>query len=695
MTIKLRILVCVLLLELAGYGLVLLLSYNASREGLTAVREEQIAATFLGYLHKINALTGSMERNAVDLARAGESYHALRERVPAAQLLPDMERHLVRNFEHFPEAIGGGWWYEPHAFDAARKHVGPYAFRDAGRVRFTWDLSTPQYDYPNQGWYTHALPRDWPRDAKPKRSVVWTEPYYDEAGSMALMMTVDALMFDRDERVIGMATVDWSTEGMRRFVSAIKVTPGSFSFLIDRQSTRFVSFVAANELVMRPAISQAWAPPVLEQAQTGTLRHVRSVDWKGRPHRVYFIGTDVGLILGLFIPEDEILLELMPGLRRSVLLGALVSVTFIVAMALVLTVLFRPFQRVLAQIGDSLRREDGKLALKPLRYGARNEFTPIVAALNEVFAQISEFTASLAAANSELETTHREINELNASLERKVARRTDELAAKNEALSRTLADLADAQKQLAEAEKHAALNQLVAGVAHEVGTPLGVAITGASHLLDELTQVRRRAESHASRDGELELHLASAIQTVGITQNNLQRAASMVRSFKQIAVDQGSEARRRFNVHEYVSDVLLSLRPRLKRCSQAVELDCPPDLDVDGYPGALSQVVTNLVINAQVHAYPNDESGTIRIAAKRNGVRWSLTFSDDGKGIAPEHLPQIFEPFFTTRRGHGGSGLGLHIVHNLVTQTMRGRIHCTSRLGEGTAFVIDLPLEVV
>ncbi len=681
-----------LLLELAGYGLVLLLNYQTSREGLAGAREQQIAATFLGYVEKIDALTGAMERNAIDFALAGETYHGLRGELSVAQILPQIERHLVRNFALFPDALGGGLWYEPFAFDPEQKYFGPYAFRVSEDISFTWDLSTAEYDYPNQDWYRVALPPDAPRDRAPARTVVWTEPYWDEAGSKALMMTVDALMLDRERRPIGMATVDWSTEAMRAFVATIEVTPGSFAFLIDRRSGRFVSYVADPALVMQPASSLAWGSAVLEAARVDVLRHLTDVSWRERAHRVYFVESDVGLVLGMLIPEDEILLELMPALRESLYYGMLVSAFFIVAMALVLTLLFRPFQQVLGQISLSLRREEGKLALTPLSYPGQNEFTPIVDALNEVYERVSEFTTSLAAANDELAATHREVNDLNISLERKVVERTEELAQKNNALLHSLEDLRRAQRQLFEAEKHAALSQLVAGVAHEVNTPVGIALTAASHLRDEFTRIANPGRPEGPTYSDLAQFLDSAREASSITVNNLMRAANMVRSFKQISVDQSSEARRVFHLEPYIDDILLSLRPRLKHSCHEIVVDCPSELEIDSYPGALSQVLTNLVLNALLHAFPSGATGRITIHARREGTRLELSVSDNGHGIAPEHRPHIFEPFFTTRRGEGGSGLGLHIVYNLVTQTLGGEVRCESALDIGTTFVLDLPL---
>jgi two-component system NtrC family sensor kinase len=172
---------------------------------------------------------------------------------------------------------------------------------------------------------------------------------------------------------------------------------------------------------------------------------------------------------------------------------------------------------------------------------------------------------------------------------------------------------------------------------------------------------------------------------------NLERSNELVQSFKQVAVDQSSETRRTFRVHDYLEDILRSLRPKLKRTPHLVEIDCDPGLTLTSYPGALSQVITNLVLNSILHAYAEGVSGRIRLSAAPHDSGIRLRYSDDGRGIPEEVRQRIFEPFFTTRRSQGGSGLGLHIVYNLVTQRLGGTISVDGHAGKGTAFTIDIP----
>jgi signal transduction histidine kinase len=173
---------------------------------------------------------------------------------------------------------------------------------------------------------------------------------------------------------------------------------------------------------------------------------------------------------------------------------------------------------------------------------------------------------------------------------------------------------------------------------------------------------------------------------------NLERTAELVRGFKQVAVDQASAERRRFALALYLQEILVSITPAIRKAGQTVEIDCPPDIEIDGWPGGLSQVVINLVLNALAHAFQPGDPGTVTIRCRADDGQATLDVRDDGKGIAPDLLGHIFEPFFTTKRGEGGSGLGLHIVHSIVTGSLGGTIAVQSEVGRGTRFTLAFPL---
>ncbi|CAO3430083.1 PAS domain-containing sensor histidine kinase [Azospirillum doebereinerae] len=263
-----------------------------------------------------------------------------------------------------------------------------------------------------------------------------------------------------------------------------------------------------------------------------------------------------------------------------------------------------------------------------------------------------------------------------------------------EEAERALGELRAAQESLIQAETMASLGQLVAGVAHEINTPIGIALTAASHIGEQAQMLNDRFAGGTLRKSDFTDFLAGLGEGVRLLMANIDRAAALVQSFKQVAVDQSSGDRRVFDLGGYVAEILFSLRPRLKRTRLTVALDCAEDLTMDSYPGALGQVLTNLVINAVLHAYPDGGAGTIRIAAQPDGPdRVRIDFLDDGAGIPPENLSKVFEPFFTTKRGQGGSGLGLHIVFNTVTGPLGGTVAVQSWPGRGTRFTLHLPRE--
>lgn len=254
--------------------------------------------------------------------------------------------------------------------------------------------------------------------------------------------------------------------------------------------------------------------------------------------------------------------------------------------------------------------------------------------------------------------------------------------------------LRQARKRLIQSEKMALLGQLVAGVAHEINTPVGICVTAATHLQTQAGEVAARFADGLLSKSELQRFLGMAAETSSLIHANSIKAAELIAGFKQVAVDQTSKQRRVFNLGATLRDTLLSLKPRLRDCAQRIETEGADGIDMDSYPGPLSQILTNLVLNALTHAFPGNASdGRIAITAKADGDELELSVADNGKGIPPDDLERVFEPFFSTRHGQGGSGLGLHIVYNLATTGLGGRICCDSRVGGGTRFVLQVPLK--
>lgn len=275
--------------------------------------------------------------------------------------------------------------------------------------------------------------------------------------------------------------------------------------------------------------------------------------------------------------------------------------------------------------------------------------------------------------------------------DRAIVRARDTLAEQNAALNDALTALREAQSELVRQEKLASLGRLVAGVAHEINTPLGICVTATSHLVQELKLTKEDLAAGTLDEDGLQQFFDIVDQSLRIMTTNTQRAAALVRSFKRVAVDQSSDDIRSFNLRNYLDEVLLSLQPKLKGRPVKVEVDCPPNIELDSFPGAVSQIVTNMVVNSLVHGFEEDRPGCIKIAARLDGEQVCLDYSDDGVGMDADTLRQLFDPFFTTRRGQGGSGLGAHILYNLITGPLGGAIKVASIPGLGLHYHLRFP----
>jgi len=278
--------------------------------------------------------------------------------------------------------------------------------------------------------------------------------------------------------------------------------------------------------------------------------------------------------------------------------------------------------------------------------------------------------------------------------DRAMRKAKERLEHQNAALEQALARLQQAQTELVRQEKLASLGQMVAGVAHEINTPLGICVTATSHLVQELKLTREELAAGEMTQDSLEAFFDIVDQSLRIMTTNTQRAAALVRSFKQVAVDQSSDDIRTFNLGTYLNEVLLSLQPKIKGRPVEVAIDCPKDLLLESFPGAISQIVTNMVVNSLVHGFERDQPGHITIRAALDGDDVLFDYGDDGAGMPADALAKLFDPFFTTKRGSGGSGLGGHILYNLATGVLKGSLQVESSPGQGLRYHLRFPRKV-
>jgi signal transduction histidine kinase len=336
---------------------------------------------------------------------------------------------------------------------------------------------------------------------------------------------------------------------------------------------------------------------------------------------------------------------------------------------------------------------NGYEVLNHLKSEQRTQEIPIVfiSALNEIYDRVKGL--SMGAVDYLTKPIH--IQELLARVKThlSVYELQREVQQKNLDLTQALQHLQATQTQLIESEKMAALGRLVAGLSHEISTPVGIGITLASTLMNEAKELESNLEENRVKKLILERHIERVKRMSTLLLENLQRAGNLIQSFQCVSVDQSYFEQQEFYLKSYIENVLLSLSPHLEKTGHRLRVQGEEDLKINSYPGAIAQIVTNLVMNSILHGYQPGEMGQLDFDIARQDDRLIISYADDGCGIPEEYIGKIFEPFFTTARSYGGTGLGLHIIYNLVTQKLQGKISCESQVGAGTKFIFNLPLK--
>ncbi|QYK00471.1 two-component regulator propeller domain-containing protein [Shewanella psychrotolerans] len=292
------------------------------------------------------------------------------------------------------------------------------------------------------------------------------------------------------------------------------------------------------------------------------------------------------------------------------------------------------------------------------------------------------------------ETEHA-LRELNQQLEQRVQSRTMELQQRNDELNNILDELKHTQGELMDKEKMAALGGLVASITHEVNTPIGISVTAASHLQESVKVFDKNYQQGDVSHEDFVLYQVEVAECCKLILSNLERASKLIASFKQVSVDQSHEDVREFDLHAYLDEIFISLNPMLSRTQHKYSYSCPEKLNIKSTPGAFYQIVSNLFNNSVIHAYPDGRSGNLTLTVENDDFGIKITYQDDGCGMSDELQSQVFQPFFTTKRGKGGSGLGMNIVYNIVTQVLGGEIQIASTPEQGSTFIITLPSDLI
>jgi signal transduction histidine kinase len=308
--------------------------------------------------------------------------------------------------------------------------------------------------------------------------------------------------------------------------------------------------------------------------------------------------------------------------------------------------------------------------------------------------EVARKTSGLSQAMMDLQQQKQELLQNKQALREEIEQRRQtelNLLARQRELQETIDTLNQAQDRLVQSEKMAALGGLVAGITHEVNTPVGIGVTATSFLAERLHQLEQAFREKTLTPKMLEDFLSEASQSTDLLQSNLQRASELIASFKQIAVDQASEAIRTINLCEYLHEIIRSLQPHFKKTQHQIEVNCADNIILDCPAGAISQIFTNLLMNSLIHGFENMAQGQIRITVIDDADNIEIRYSDNGKGLSAGQLEKLFHPFFTTKRDQGGSGLGTHIAYNLVRQTLGGSIEASSEPGAGLHYHICFP----
>lgn len=544
---------------------------------------------------------------------------------------------------------GGGIWPEPNQFTAGVERRSFFWGRSGDQMLYFDGYNRPDgRGYHNESWY--RVGRDSPVDR-----CNWSAPYIDPFTKTPMLTCT--VPFSRDNRFAGVATVDMMLSGIAGLLEQYGREHGGYAFALDTTG-KLISFPHDRAQVIAPdnALMTSselgrqlpWLKAVLESAtelQQDELIELKADAILGEAAYVNLIRQPkTGWTIGLVVPQSR-----MTGVAQSMGLFLMFAVGSLLLLVSVLGALFfRNLLKKVQQTTQQIRELTQGGTAQALEPGAMNEIGDLRQAVN----------------------------------------------AYGDKLKALLRHLERVKDELVQSEKLASLGSLVSGVAHELNTPIGNALMSSTSIIDASRTISRDIEQQSMTRSALTNYTKDVCEGAEIIERNMARAAELIGAFKQLAVDQTGSNRRQFELFGLINEIQLSMKPTLQRSPFHLIMDVPRGLQLDSYPGKLSQVLINLINNAIVHGFAERDQGRIQITATSDDDDWVLIdVTDDGRGIPADLQKRIFDPFFTTRLGQGGSGLGLHITFNLVAGILGGSIEVISEEGSGSCFRVRLPKE--
>ncbi|MDC7239009.1 MAG: ATP-binding protein, partial [Spirochaetales bacterium] len=505
----------------------------------------------------------------------------------------------------------------------------------------------------------------------PEGSIIWSDKFIS---SLTGDTSLGAISRSGDLTII----TELSLEGLLTTFDVISSGPDRI-WVIDRKGELVIdtgsrdgsAFINVREVPFMKAALRGEA--VSEQVRFGN-----------RSYYIRYTRSDqLGWLFLIGIPA---------GIEHFLVYNTLISLLLMMVTFLVISMIIFPFwtTRLSKDVGflrDQAVAISNGTAPKEFSRGVVSEFRELSSYMGKMYAKIRG--------------REEDLKLLNQNLEEIVDERTRELSRRNDELNNTLDDLSKMQNILIQSEKLAALGRMVAGVAHELNTPLGNANMAVTSLRDFQHDLQNKLDSGLKRS-DLNSYLEHSLHGIDIAERNLNRAAEMVVSFKHVANDQTTSARRKFKLLEVIHDVIITLQPTIKRSPHRVKISNNPDIEMDSFPGVVGQIISNLINNALIHAWPEGGKGKISLSIEAISSPFENTgalekdwveirVADNGKGIPEEYGQRIFDPFFTSRMGSGGTGLGLNIVHNSAENILGGLIRYEEAEGGGTVFILQIP----